>query len=125
MLFDTDLLIHLERRQPKAIQLFDATDRRAVSAQSWMELLAGARNSEHLQRILAFPRRNDLEIIPVDQAISNRAMALMEEHALGHGLEPGDAVIAATALTYGVPLCTGNVKHFKAVRGLKLKVFKP
>lgn len=124
MQFDTDFMIHLERAAPTAIRLFDATEQRRVSAQTWMELLAGARNREHLSRIRSFPRRNELEIVAIDQAISNRAAALMEDHALAHGLRPGDALIAATALAFGETLCTGNVKHFKPVLGLKLKAFK-
>lgn len=124
MIFDTDILIHIERRQAGAIRIFDTTAQRKASAQSWMEVLAGARNAEHLRRILAFPRRNDLEILPIDQSICHRALALMEECGLGHGLEPGDALIAATAIAFGQTLCTANAKHFRSIRGLKLKAMK-
>ena len=36
----------------------------------------------------------------------------------------GDAIIAATATENGMPLSTGNAKHFKSVKELELKVFK-
>ena len=35
-----------------------------------------------------------------------------------------DALIAATALQHRLSLATSNVKHFKAVKGLKLNPFK-
>ena len=36
-----------------------------------------------------------------------------------------DAIIAATASENGMPLATGNAKHFKVVKELVLKIFKP
>jgi predicted nucleic acid-binding protein len=37
----------------------------------------------------------------------------------------GDALVAATAVEHGLVLCTGNARHFKAIRDLKIKAFKP
>lgn len=124
MQFDTDVLIHLERGIRAAGLAFDGAAERRISAQTWMEVLAGAKDREHLSRIRSMPRRLGLEIVPIDQAISHRAAALVEEHGLRHGMQPGDALIAATALAFGETLCTGNVKHFKPIHGLKLKAFK-
>jgi predicted nucleic acid-binding protein len=36
-----------------------------------------------------------------------------------------DALIAATALEHGLPVLTGNVKHFAAVPGVLIEGFAP
>ena len=41
------------------------------------------------------------------------------------GLRAGDAIIAATATENGLTLCTANIRHYKPIKELKLKVFKP
>lgn len=40
-------------------------------------------------------------------------------------LHMADALIVATAMTHSLPLLTANGKHFSAVAGLKVQVFKP
>lgn len=49
----------------------------------------------------------------------------MESLTLSHGLQMADALIAATALEHGLPVLTGNVKHFRAVDALKIEAFEP
>ena len=49
----------------------------------------------------------------------------MESLTLSHGLQMGDALIAATALEQWLTLLTGNVKYFRAVGGLQLEAFVP
>lgn len=52
-------------------------------------------------------------------------MALIDSHALTHGLQLADALITATALEHGLVLLSGNKKHFAKLPGLDLEVFKP
>ncbi len=40
-------------------------------------------------------------------------------------MRAGDAIIAATAVENNATLVSSNVKHFKAVKELQLKTFKP
>jgi predicted nucleic acid-binding protein len=40
-------------------------------------------------------------------------------------LTSGDAVIAATLVENNMTLVSSNAKHFKAIKDLKLKIFKP
>ena len=47
----------------------------------------------------------------------------MESLTLSHGMQMGDALIAATALEHGLPVLTGNVKHLAAVPGLLVESF--
>lgn len=52
-------------------------------------------------------------------------MELIEQYALSHSLQLGDALIAATALEHQVPVLTANIKHFGAIKDLKLEAFLP
>ena len=52
-------------------------------------------------------------------------MQLIDRYALSHGLQLGDALIAATALEYGLTVLTANDKHFNAIEGLMVEVFTP
>ena len=57
--------------------------------------------------------------------ISERAMQLIDAYALSHGVQLGDALIAATALKHGLTVFTANAKHFCAIDGLHIEVFVP
>ena len=48
---------------------------------------------------------------------------MMEVMTLSHGLQMGDALIAATALEHDIPLLTGNVKHFAPIASLNVEGF--
>ena len=64
-------------------------------------------------------------VIHPDEITSRRAIALLEQHALPHGLRVVDALIAATALETGSSLATANVKHYRPIARLQLIQFKP
>jgi len=49
----------------------------------------------------------------------------MEQRALKAGLEPIDALIAATATEHQEKLCTGNTKHYRQIPELEVKSFRP
>jgi len=49
----------------------------------------------------------------------------MEAHALKGGLQVADAIIGATARETGEILATGNIRHFRPIAGLRLKIFRP
>lgn len=48
----------------------------------------------------------------------------MKKYAKSHGLDPLDALIAASAINSDLTLATKNRKHFKAIDGLKLEVVR-
>ena len=62
-------------------------------------------------------------MLPVTEVITQRAVALMEALTLSHGLQMGDALIAATAVEHRLSVLTGNVRHFAAVPGLSVHGF--
>ena len=90
-----------------------------------MELAQGCRDKQELARVKKGLALGHTEILPLNAAISDRAMQLIDTYALSHGLQPGDALIAATALEHGAAVLTSNAKHFGAVDGLQVEVFLP
>ncbi|PWT90286.1 MAG: VapC toxin family PIN domain ribonuclease [Proteobacteria bacterium] len=125
MIFDTDVLIWLFRGDPAAAQMVQTQPEREMSIISLMELLQGARSREESRQVRSFLVENEFAVIPVDEPISYRAAALIEEHASSGGLQVADALIAATTLERGATLATANARHFRAVPKLRLKIFRP
>jgi predicted nucleic acid-binding protein len=92
---------------------------------SYLEVLQGMRNKAELMAVQQMLRRRQANMLPVTEAITQRAITLMEALTLSHGLQMGDALIAATALEHGLPVLTGNVKHFASVPGVLIEGFLP
>lgn len=90
----------------------------ALSAITLMELYFGALNKRELTKIKS--RLQKLEIINLDQKITETAINMIERYAKSHGLHIPDALIAATAICRGMQLLTYNVKDFKFVEGIRL-----
>jgi len=123
VIFDTDVLIWVARRNPKARRLVEETDTRQVSTITVMELLRGARNKDELRNAKSFLREYDLEVLPLTENIGHRAAVYVEEYCLQVDLSVADALIAATAVENDLPLSSGNVKHFSVIEGLDLRPF--
>ena len=90
----------------------------ALSAITLMELYFGALNKRELAKIKS--RLQKLEIINLDQKITETAINMIERYAKSNGLHIPDALIAATAICRGMQLLTYNVKDFKFVEGIRL-----
>lgn len=125
MLVDTDVLIWHLRGLPRATQRLDQLPRLTISAITWLELLQGMRSREELLAVQKSLAMRNTEQLPVTPAITHRAVALMENLTLSHGLRMGDALIAATALEHDQPLLTANLKHFAPIDGLLVERFDP
>ena len=126
MIFDTDVLIWALRGNERAARAIDAAPDRALSIVSLMELLQAARSKPEARQIIQQSLRQlQFRVLPLSEAIGAAAFALMEQHALAHGIQLADALIAATAKESGLPFCTGNAKHFRPIRGLPCVVFRP
>jgi len=125
VIFDTDILIWCFRGNRRALEMIGSEQERAVSIVSFMELVQGARSLVELREMRRFLRDNAFRILPLDEAMSHLAASLMEAHALRGGLQVADAFIAATARETGEILATGNLRHFRAIAGLRLKTFRP
>jgi len=106
VLVDTDILVdHL-----RGARRFKPTGPVHVSVVTRAELFAGHATDERRVSDLLVPFVEH----PVDAAVAERAGRLRRVH----GLRLPDALIAATALEYGLSLRTRNVRDFAAVEGL-------
>ena len=125
MLFDTDILVWIQRGNHRAAALVEREEERCISVLTYMELLQGAREKRQHELILDFLSEYSFRILPLTENIGHRAAVYIEEYSLSHGLRAGDAIIAATATDNNLTLCTSNLRHFKPIKELKLKAFKP
>ena len=125
MLIDSDVLVWLTRGHPGAAARLRQEPVWRISAVTYIELAQGCRDRAELERLKKGLNARGTRIMPVNESISERAMRLIDRHALGDGLQLGDALIAATALEHGFSLLTGNLKHFKPVEGLTVEQFDP
>ncbi len=123
MLVDTDVLIWHLRGYPQATRRLDQLPALTISAVSYLEVLQGMRNKAELIAVQKMLLRRRASMLPITEAITRRSTELMEALTLSHGLQMGDAIIAATALEHGLPVLTGNVKHFAAIPSLLIEGF--
>lgn len=125
MIYDTDILIWVQRGNEKAAKLIEKDSDRYLSIQSYMELLQGAKNKTHHKYIKDFISEFEFSILPLTENIGHRALIYVAEYALSSNMRAGDAIIAATAVENNIILVSSNAKHFKVVKELQLKTFKP
>ncbi len=118
-LVDTDILIDMTRGKKDAMDYLDSLGDWAVSIVSGMEILAGAKDRREVREIdimLATYRK-----VHLSEEIGQLAYNLMKQYVKSHGLDPSDALIAATAIREGLTLATRNRKHFAAIGGLEVE----
>jgi len=125
MIFDTDVLIWFLRGNIKAVRVLDATTNKFISVVSFMELLQGSRNKQETLQIKQFIKNYKFTVLPLTENISHRSLIYIEDYGLKNGLMVADSLIAATAAEELMTLCTANIKHFRIIRDLMLKNFKP
>ncbi|MBL7177622.1 MAG: type II toxin-antitoxin system VapC family toxin [Desulfobacteraceae bacterium] len=125
MIFDTDIFIWVQRGHRKAASLIDRSTERYLSVYSYLELLQSAQNKQQHHYIHDFLSSLGFVALPLTENIGHRALIYIEQYALSHGLRSGDAIIAATAAENNLTLVSSNAKHFKPIKELKFKVFKP
>jgi len=97
----------------------------AISIVTQMELVQGLRNKREQITLRRFLDAYDFKRYAINEAISQRALFLMEEWRLSHQMLMADALIAATAMEYGLCLVLGNAKHYRFLTALELETFKP
>ena len=122
-LVDSDVIIWNWRGRQAAAELLGA-EPFAISAVTYMELVQGMRNARELRDLRSDLKLWQSTILPITEAISDRATALVEAHFLSHNLQLADALVAATALAHQLTLVTSNLKHFRAVKELQLHPFR-
>ena len=103
----------------------ESSDARFLSIQTYMELLQCAKNKTQHKHTKDFLSAFGFTVLPLTENIGHRASIYIEEYTLSSGLRSGDAIIAATAVETNLMLVSSNLKHFKAIKELRLKPFKP
>lgn len=125
VLIDTDVLIWYMRGNEKAYQTIENFDGFAISVVTYMELVQGMNNKKELTLLRQALRGWNARVIYLTEEISAKAMFSVEQHFLSHSLELADALIGASAITHGLPLVTGNDKHYKVLKDLDVQKFRP
>jgi len=124
-MFDTDILIWVQRGNNKAANLIDKSIPRLISVQTYMGLLQCATSKKQQQITRNYLHDFGFKVVPFTENIGHRASIYIEEYSTVNGLRAGDAIIAASAIESRVILVTSNYKHYKIIPDLELHAFKP
>jgi predicted nucleic acid-binding protein len=118
MLLDTCIVFDLLRGRDAALGFVDdLSGTPSLSVITATELVAGCRNARErrqIERLLGTYVVHDIEL-----AIASLAGDYVRQYGPSHGIDPIDALIAATAKSRGLPLATLNLKHFPMFNDLK------
>ncbi len=125
MIIDTDVLIWYMRGNEKAFKAIEKTNNFFISVVTYMELVQGMRNKKELNSLRKGIHAWNAKVLYISEDISSKAMFYVEQHFLSHSLQLADALIGATAVAYGLPILTGNDKHYKTVKDIQITKFHP
>ncbi len=121
---DSDILIDVARGDSDAInycQRLEKTSVLAVSTVTQLELIVGCRNKTELKDLEKFLNR--YQILKITDQISDRAVDLLKQYFLSHGLLIADGLIAATALVHNEAFVSKNQRDFRFIAGLNLSPY--
>lgn len=125
ILCDTNILIELSKKNSSIIKELHkiGLPNIAISSITAGEFIFGALNKNDLQKIKK--ALDAVKIIDTTEAISVKALELLERYSLSHKLDVPDAFIASSAIVMDVQIYTLNLKDFKYIKGLKLYEASP
>jgi len=83
-----------------------------------MELIVGCRNKKELSDLEKFLGR--FQLLKITDEISDRAVDLLKQYFLSHGLLIADGLIAATALVHNQAFITKNQRDYRFIADLNL-----
>jgi predicted nucleic acid-binding protein len=121
-LVDTDILIDFFRQKSAAADYLDSVTNWSYSIATAMELFAGAKDKKELREMEKFLKA--YAQIPPSEDLGYRALDIIKTYAKADGLDPIDAVLAATAIANELIFATRNGKHFRNIEGLSLEIVK-
>ena len=85
---------------------------------SMMERFCGMGNKLELQQMKK--KIKHFNVLHLNEAASQKAIEILSEYRLSHGLSIPDALIGAMALAYNLELYTYNLKDFRFLKGIRL-----
>lgn len=116
MLLDTNIVIHACQPGGGWLDPWTTHPDAAIASVTRIEALGFAGiTPEEETAILDFI--NSSPIYALDDDVIEQAIQLRQQKKM----KLGDAIIAATAVTYGIPLVTRNEDDFKHIAGLDLR----
>ncbi len=118
-LVDTDILVDYIRGNPHAVPYLQSLEEWSYSVVTAMELFAGAQNKREIRAIEKLLK--NFREAPLSRTIGSRGREIIKDYASSDGIDPLDAMIAATAIIERLTLSTRNRKHFRHIRGLKIE----
>ena len=120
ILCDTNILIELLKNNSMIIEKLNSIgeDRISISMVTAGELIFGALNKADLRKINKLIELTN--VFQVNEIISSISLDLLNKYTLSHHLSIPDAMIAATAIFYKIPLFTLNTKDFRYIDGVTL-----
>jgi predicted nucleic acid-binding protein len=118
-LLDSDVVIDVLRGYLPAIrwlQSLPADEELGLPGFAMFELMEGCENKQAMQRLQRHVRHYRV-YWPTEHDL-NRVLGTLPQVWLSHRVDILDVLIAERAIGIGVPLCTFNVRHFRAIPGL-------
>lgn len=120
VLCDTDVIIDFYKNKATIVAELKNIGQPniAISVVTAAELIYGAFNKRELQQIQKDIAH--LQLIQINDKIGALLLDLLAKYSLSHNLALPDALIAATAIHFDIPLYTLNLKDFKFIKKLQL-----
>ncbi len=125
MIIDTDVIIWYMKGNEKAYETIEHSKNFFISVVTYMELVQGMRNKSELNNLRRALHVWNSKIIYISEEISVKAMFFVEQHFLRNSIQLANALIGATAIAYGLPILTGNDKHYEILKDVYIKQFRP
>lgn len=115
ILLDSNILIYAAEPEYNKLRVWLRSRSLTISELTKLEVLGYHRIAvDELQWFTVF--FDNIESIPISAAIIEAAIPIRRSYKMS----VGDSVIAATALTHNLDLCTNNQKDFEKVEKLKM-----
>jgi len=113
VVLDSDVVIEILRGRSGLVEAAAALEATAIPTYctpvSWAEVYAGLRPGEEALTEAFFEARAE---VVLDRRVGQRAGDYLARYARSHGVEMGDALIAAAAAVSGLRLWTLNRRHY-------------
>ena len=121
-LIDTDILVDFFRKRPAAGEYLDSKGDWSYSVATAMELFAGGNDKKQIAEMEKFLNAYTMQQLSSD--IGTRALEIIKTYSKADGMDPIDAVLAATAIAGEMTLSTRNGKHFRNIKDLQLEIVR-
>ena len=105
--------------------MLEKAEQRIISVQTYMELMQAAKDKSQHRRVRDYLSVFGFMVLPLTENIGHRAAIYIEQYTLASSLMAGDAIIAATAVENNLTLVSANRKHFRPIKELAFKAFRP